>query len=95
VFFPVRMILNVNFHNCIMKQKSYKDLYSKRHLVTKPVFTDYILVYHDRTNALEEGTMVFPLLSPVSPSLAGSFQLNPTISFFPLLCIENYLRQNC
>lgn len=79
----------------LLRKKSYKHLYFKCHLFTKPVFMDYIfLVYFDRTNALGEGT-AFALTSPDSPSLAGSFHLNPTISFFPIVCIENYLHQNC
>lgn len=72
-----------------LRTKSYKQLYFKCHLVTKPVFMDYIFsVYLDNTNTLGE-IVVFALMPP--ESLAGSFHLYTTISLFPLLCIRNYL----
>lgn len=71
-----------------LRKKSYKQLYFKCHLFTKPIFMDYIFfVYLDSANTLGEG-VVFTLMPP--DSLAGSFHLNPTISSFPILCIGNY-----
>lgn len=46
------------------------------------------------SSALGEGT-TDTVMSPNCPSLAGSFQLSPTVSSLPLLRIENSLHQKC